>query len=825
MSGTETFGAIAQRISDNGYRPLPIGPGQKRPPKGFLDWQTYRFDAQDSVTYGDHGVGIILGRQDGLVGVDIDVRDPATAETLDQVAVRMLGPAPRRVGQAPKCLRLYRYEGAAIRKMQTNGFRFLGDDREAKAHKVEILATGQQFVAFGVHPDTQKPYTWPDGPSPLVTPAIDLPTVTERQLAEFLAEAKSILERIAEPVVAERAKQDKFYEPIDELKRAYELARVEQDPRVISELRSALERIDAVDRDTWIRQAHRLRPLDELGFELFDEYSRRAPDKYDADDVHDKFWSADGSRTLYTAIFNEAAANGWKNPRKKTNIPYEECVDRTDVGNANLLRRLTAGNLRFVPERDMWLYWNGSQWLRDDFRSQAQEQVLLVPKHYADQAALLKEQAANPELEDADRKRLLDIAASYSKWEKQCRNRARITAMLEVTSRMPGILLPAAELDRDPYLLGVANGVVDLRTGELRPAGRDDYITKRSPIAYVPGAKAPRWEKFIEEIMGEPIPAQRNAEGTVDPGSVGRYRPRPDLVNYLQRRTGYFATGTDREQKFFIDEGSGSNGKDVLTGTIKRILGDYAVTLPAEALMQSKFAADAERPSPFLASLAGARFAHCSESKDRQKLDIAVIKRHTGGAKMAARKLHQNAIEFPITHKLVLATNHLPGCDHLDDAIRGRLHILRFKRTWNRPGHTERNPALPDGDKTLVETLENESEGILAWIVSGAVEYLRDGLAAPADVTAATQTYFHEQDALAQWLATMQRCAPRRGELASTLYTAFKVFCADEGLEHDYESQRAFSNALAARDVSNERTRDGSCWGLRAVGLAGGVTL
>ena len=38
--------------------------------------------------------------------------------------------------------------------MATAGYRLPGDEPGAKAHKVEILADGQQFVAYGIHPVT-----------------------------------------------------------------------------------------------------------------------------------------------------------------------------------------------------------------------------------------------------------------------------------------------------------------------------------------------------------------------------------------------------------------------------------------------------------------------------------------------------------------------------------------------------------------------------------------------------------------------------------------------------------------------------------------------
>ncbi len=65
--------------------------------------------------------------------------------------------------------------------------------------KIEILGTGQQFVSYGIHPDTHKPYTWTnkllDG-EPLRTPLDKLPEVTPEQLRDFAEQAAALLKSL-----------------------------------------------------------------------------------------------------------------------------------------------------------------------------------------------------------------------------------------------------------------------------------------------------------------------------------------------------------------------------------------------------------------------------------------------------------------------------------------------------------------------------------------------------------------------------------------------------------------------------------------------------
>jgi putative DNA primase/helicase len=94
------------------------------------------------------------------VGVDIDVLDPALSARLRDLALGICGPAPVRVGQAPKCLLVY----TAARDEPPQPTRVFRWRRGTEECGVEILGTGRQFVCKGVHPKTGQPYTWDSDP-------------------------------------------------------------------------------------------------------------------------------------------------------------------------------------------------------------------------------------------------------------------------------------------------------------------------------------------------------------------------------------------------------------------------------------------------------------------------------------------------------------------------------------------------------------------------------------------------------------------------------------------------------------------------------------
>lgn len=603
----------------------------------------------------------------------------------------------------------------------------------------------------------------------------------------------------------------------DDLSRAVTLSRVDDD--VIEDISSAMAAFtqeDSEDYDFWTKRiGFALKSLAQAGREdealkfwhefssLFSEYDYEEVQRKWDDDLHP-------NSVTYLSIFKWAQDRGWVNPKSaealKANATAATRLDRTDAGNMALLANLTNSDLRYVPEINTWLCWNGQRWDRDEYGVSAQRAALQVAEHYLKKAAQLREQAARESLDGKERKNIEKAVASVEKWAAHCRNRNSLLNMLNLAKSDVRFALSMEKLDRDPWLFGVANGVVDLRTGALREASRDDYVTKSAPVAFDPSAPAPQWGKFIEEVTGEP-------------GSAGGIRPRPALASYIQRALGYALTGSTEEQKMFIAVGGGSNGKNVMLDTLQWVMGSYCQTIAPEALMASRHDADAERPTPNARMLAGARVAISSESKEGQQLNVALVKRHTGGGYMTARALHENSFTFEITHKLWLMTNHQPRLDHMDEAVRGRLHIIPFSMRWNRPGHPERNPALPDGDKGLKDKIKAEGAGVLAWLVAGAVAYARNGLELPPEVSRTTRDYLSGQDPLGLWLNTCERCEPLRGGKASELFDAFLQWCDGEGYSADMAgagNQTAFSKKLLARGVEGVRAKDGKRYGLKA---------
>ncbi len=266
----------------------------------------------------------------------------------------------------------------------------------------------------------------------------------------------------------------------------------------------------------------------------------------------------------------------------------------------------------------------------------------------------------------------------------------------------------------------------------------------------------------------------------------------------------------------FMLSGKGANGKSVLVDVLKLVLGDYCEVVQPEILLSAKAPSSAEQASPSTRKLAGARCVITSESKEGAQLDVAVIKRHTGDSQMTARGLFERPITFDVTHKLILLTNHPPRADHMDDAVKGRLHVVPFDFCWNRPGTTEYDPTLLDADKDLPAKLKAEAEGVLLFFVQGAVTYFQEGLKPPAEVMRFTQGYITSQDTVRRW-ATEEcvSCPIEEGVTAGQLHGAYRAFCIAEGEREQADSAATLGRRLKQMGYQSQRTRDGTRYALR----------
>jgi putative DNA primase/helicase len=360
----------------------------------------------------------------------------------------------------------------------------------------------------------------------------------------------------------------------------------------------------------------------------------------------------------------------------------------TDSGNAEFLVHLYGKHFRFVKSWGRYIVWTGTHW---------------------------EEDLAGIRIGRFAKRTVRKIPAL--KWRKKSEELRRRYAMVTLAREERDIAISHTDLDKDPWLLNVKNGTIDLKTGEIRAHDPADLITKLAPVEYNPQATCERWERFLTKVMG-------NDE---------------ELVSYLQRFVGYSLTGITREQALIFHYGDGNNGKSTFIKTLHKILGNYATRAARGVLFRNAGASTQHLTS--IASFHGRRFVSCPEVDEDQEFDEGLIKDLTGDDPIAARYMRQDEWVFVPIHKLWFAGNAKPR-------VKGRNTGI-----WRRVQMVPWEVIIPKAqiDKKLDDKLLMEASGILNWALKGCLEWQHIGLAPPARVLAATAEYRKEQDSLGQF--------------------------------------------------------------------------
>lgn len=427
-------------------------------------------------------------------------------------------------------------------------------------------------------------------------------------------------------------------------------------------------------------------------------------------------------------------------------------------GQVRLAYRLAASHAEMLMHVSGlgWHCWDGSRWAIDE-RGAAVRAVI----------AVLRE-ALGDSLFDKDL--LKDVA--------RCESDSGIRGVLGIASALEEFAFTVADLDADPYLLNCVNGTLDLQTMTLGRHRPRDRITKVTRAAFDIDAVSDEWTVFLERVL-----------------------PDAEVRGYLQRLMGLALLGKVIEHIFTIATGTGANGKGTAYNAILHALGDYGHVAESDLFMAAKSNPNAASPAQM--GLLGKRLVVVSETERDRPLATALMKNLTGGDPITARPLYGRSVTFQPSHTSLMVTNYLPKVAGDDAAAWRRINVVPFDVVI--PEH--------ERDGHLGERLELAADGILAWMVTGCVDYQQRGMDAPGEVTAATSKYLKASDAVARFIDECCIVTPHGYTASGDLFTRYEKWAVDDGAE--LFSKRVFGDALDVRGFSprkgtgGRRLRDG----------------
>ncbi len=442
----------------------------------------------------------------------------------------------------------------------------------------------------------------------------------------------------------------------------------------------------------------------------------------------------------------------------------------SDAGQGEAFAELWRESLCYVPGIG-WLIWSGQRWRNDD-----REAVM----QYAVKAARERQKAARnraiPEqIDESQQKSLQRKKEQHIAWADLAENRSRLINTLEMARTQATLIVAAEQFDSDPHVLGVRNGVVDLRTGLLRDSRRYEYISKSTTLPYFPDAQCPRFDRFMQEI----------------------FRNNTELIAFMQRAVGYSLTGEVSEQCFFLCCGTGANGKSTFLNVLKATAGDYAANAPFNTFEYNKQSSSGQE----LLDLRGRRLVLSSETNEGARLNEARVKAITGSDPITARRLYDRySVTFVPVFKLWLAANHKPVITSDDEGMWRRVHLIPFTRSFR----------AEERDPVLAVTLARESVGILAWAIRGAMAWYKSGLDVPQSVLDATRVYREESDIFGLFLTECTEARQDGQAPSGALYECYNRWSERNGL-YPLSTVR-FGRTMEERGYEKKRTAAGRFW-------------
>jgi P4 family phage/plasmid primase-like protien len=448
----------------------------------------------------------------------------------------------------------------------------------------------------------------------------------------------------------------------------------------------------------------------------------------------------------------------------------------SDVGNGRRLVDSFGSTIRYTPDVG-WFVWDGNYWKPDAQKLSIREVSKMV-------STVTASEVINYGPDDAR-------ASEIVKWANQAKSNSRITSMIEQATSDTRIQVNINEWDSSPTLLGVANGVVDLKTGELKSGRPDLHITRRSPISYVPGMTNIRWSTFLDEAT--------NGD--------------KEMQAWLQRAVGYTLTGLNNQDVLFLIYGPPGSGKNTFIETIYEALGksEYAWALDPNVLALGDRMNSTDEYH--MAELRGRRMIWVDELPESERIKENQVKKLTGSGTLQGRSPGEKPIQFTSHGKLWISTNHRPIIT--DDAMWRRM----------RPIPLTNKPEVPDPSlKEYLADPEGALPAVLAWAVEGAVKYLNSSAVDPLGwctrVKEAHDVYKKNEDRIGAFLDEEIKVVVGASINLSSLFQLYKnwSYARDEKNLTQIGFQRKLSDrGIEIIGVGNKATILGYQMGLREV--------
>lgn len=346
-----------------------------------------------------------------------------------------------------------------------------------------------------------------------------------------------------------------------------------------------------------------------------------------------------------------------------------------------------------------------------------------------------------------------------------------LRAVLETDIELPPAWMPGTDGPDPANLLVMANGILDITTGELLEHTPRLFAVNALPYDFNAEAECPQFMAFLEQVL---------------PGD-------PESQRLLQEWFGYCLTADTSQQKFLMAIGQKRSGKGTVGRTLQAMLGNGINTIgPTLASLSKDFG---------LEHWVGKLVAVFGDTRSGGKEPQTVVERIlsiVGEDTLTVGRKHRSDVTTRLPTRIVILSNEILRLGDASGAMVGRMLLVEFGQTF-----------YGREDTTLETKLIRELPGILNWALAGKRRLAERGhFVQPERGKELLQESHDVNSPMTVFVREHCDLDPMLEVGLDLLFEAWRVHCSDEN--HHIGDKAQFSKNLKAGfpEIKKARPRD-----------------
>lgn len=363
------------------------------------------------------------------------------------------------------------------------------------------------------------------------------------------------------------------------------------------------------------------------------------------------------------------------------------------------------------------------------------------------------------------KKALNAFNTNFNKMKTSLETVGFISGVVETLKQKYMVVKLYDKLDEDRMLVGFPNGVLDLRTMELRNASNDEHVSLCMGVEL---------EKQYNDITREDF-----ADATAFMNDILYADDAEWFIKYCSS----LLEGGNLFQFILNLIGSGANGKSAIMTAIVDTFGSYNINITQQMYRDAQ--QTAEKPDPSKLAKKGKRLAYMNETSETLIVNSSTFKNEAEDHIETGRDLYSKTIRtFKTQYATVISSNNaLKFNDGADFATFRRIKALRFPYQFRDESKYDANNPL---HKRLVPTaqitakLKKLQKQLCMMLVYYYPVFKEEGLTDAVNIKNETKNYIKQVDDLAGFIEDNIEQETDGKAWIDDLYAAYGYYLEDD---------------------------------------------